>query len=496
VAPMEMMVDQAGAATRRAGRWEWGVCWLMFASTTLCYMDRQTIALVRPAIMKEFGIRFESFGWALAAFSLSYALFQVPAGFLADRWNVRWTYAGAVGWWSLAAVAAGFSPTLSVLLVCRALLGVGESFNWPCALRVTANVLPPADRSLGNGIFNSGAAVGAVLAPLTVPLLAREFGWRTAFIVVGMLGFVWVGAWLIMLGARSARSWGRARPAAWEGHVVAGTRLSARARIVFGAVAALAVVVALSAVRLGQPAIWWGIALWMFGWLAAARVLPLEELDGPEWSRNLGLIVRLRRFWVLAVVSISVNVCWHFLVNWMPSYFQSDRRFGAMAGGMVSALPFLAADAGNLGGGALARLLAGRGLDPTRARFRVVALGALLISSGAWVRVIPSDALIITVLMLVAFGTAAYMANYFAFCQEVSPPHTGLVVGILGGLGNLFAAGFLPIAGRIRDTTGSFGPSFVVVGLLPLVGVVALALGWGRAEVGVGGGRLGKGERS
>ena len=102
---------------------------------------------------------------------MTYALFQVPAGYLVDRWDVRRVYAGAVAWWSLAAAALAFSPTLGILMVFRALLGVGESFNWPCALRATSAVLPPADRGLGNGIFNSGAAVGAVLTPLVVPTL-------------------------------------------------------------------------------------------------------------------------------------------------------------------------------------------------------------------------------------------------------------------------------------------------------------------------------------
>ena len=152
-----------------ANRWAWGLCWLMFASTVLNYMDRQTISLVKEQIATAFAIKADvDFGWVLAAFSMTYALFQVPAGFLVDRWDLRWSYAAAVAWWSLAAMATAVVPSLGMLIVCRALLGVGESFNWPCALRVTARVLPPADRSLGNGIFNSGAAVGAVVTPIVV----------------------------------------------------------------------------------------------------------------------------------------------------------------------------------------------------------------------------------------------------------------------------------------------------------------------------------------
>ncbi len=194
-------VPRCSARSARAPVWAWVVCWLMFASTVLNYMDRQTIALVGPQIKEEFHLRNVDFGWSSpAAFSLTYALFQVPAGYLVDRWNVRWAYAGAVTWWSLAAMAAAYSPTLGALVAFRALLGVGESFNWPCALRVTRTILPPSDRSLGNGIFNSGAAIGAVMTPLVVMPLALNFGWRRPFLYVGSLGLVWVGVWLAYLG--------------------------------------------------------------------------------------------------------------------------------------------------------------------------------------------------------------------------------------------------------------------------------------------------------
>src|SRR5262249_4997840 len=136
-----------------------------------------------------------SLGWIIAAFGLPYALFQIPAGLLADRGDVRRTYAAAVVAWSLAAMAVAWSPTLGALMAFRALLGVGESFNWPCALRVTATVLPPVDRGLGNGIFNSGAAVGAVLTPLIVAPLTVWLGWRAAFALIGGLGFLWAVAW-------------------------------------------------------------------------------------------------------------------------------------------------------------------------------------------------------------------------------------------------------------------------------------------------------------
>jgi MFS transporter, ACS family, hexuronate transporter len=466
-----------------SSRWRWGLCWLMFASTVLSYMDRQSVSLVAPYIKSEFRINNEGFGWVMAAFSLSYALFQVPAGYLADRCDVRLVYAWAVVWWSLSAAAMAFSPTLGMLMIFRALLGVGESFNWPCALRATSAILPPSDRSLGNGIFNSGAAIGAVLTPLVVPKLTLWYGWRPTFVIVASLGFAWVAAWLLTTrGPNRRRLAGRGIPlTSHSSEVETGSgRPTSRLKWSLVALLVFSTSVGGSAYRFGEKSIWWAIASLMIGLLLTCRVLPERALKGLDWAEALGVVVRLRRFWVLVVVSISVNVCWHFLINWLPTYLSDDRGMSYLAGGLWSTLPFLAADFGNLGGGAFSRFLAARGLAPSVARVRVMAFCTLFIGSGAMVGWVGDNRLAIVLLVAMAFGTAGFMANYFAFCQEVSMKHTGLIVGALGGLGNLFVALFLPYAGYIKDTSGSFRSIFLVVGMLPLVGLVALRIGWGK----------------
>lgn len=475
--PAESRSGVPEVATARA----WGVCWLMFASTALNYMDRQTMTLLKEPINAEFHLDNVGFGWLLSAFLLTYAVCQLPAGYFVDRWDVSKTYAGAVAWWSFAGVAAAFSPTLGALIAMRVLLGVGESFNWPCALKATGQVLPPKDRSLGNGIFNSGAAVGAVLTPLIVTPLAHRFGWRVSFIVVGSLGFVWVAVWMRLAGRGvPIASVTRREPASDENGNR--NRLSQAARFGFGGVGLSALLIAATAFWFGATSVWWGLAWLMFGFLFAAAALPESALKGVDWTESLGAVVRHRRFWILVIVSVSINVCWHFLVNWLPTYLKEDRNMSFLKGGLWSSVPFLAADVGNLGGGLLSRVLAGRGFAPQRARLAVMGACTLLITSGAWVGVIQNDYVVILLLAVMAMSTAAFMANYFAFTQEVSPRHTGLIVGILGGLGNLCAAGFLPVAGLIKDQTGGFGPVFVIVGLLPFLGLFALAAGWGMSS--------------
>jgi MFS family permease len=457
----------------------------MFASTVLNYMDRQTIALVRPQIRETFAIKTDAeFGWIIAVFGMVYALLQVPAGYLVDRWDLRWSYAAAVIWWSLAAMATALVPSLGLFVACRALLGVGEAFNWPCALRVTARVLPPAERSLGNGIFNSGAAVGAVVTPFVVTKLTVAYGWQTAFLLPGAIGLIWVAAWLMLVkGRHRALLAGRSSERIpYAETVTSKPGLSIGVRIAFAIILMASIATGLSAFRYGPLSVWMGIALVMIGPLLAAAVFPLDQLAGAAWASSLGEIVRKRRFWIMALVSITINICWHFLVNWVPTYFKDERHLNYAASNFVSAIPFVAAAGGNVGGGWLARRLVALGVSTVRARQAVLVLCTVLIQAGVGVGFARDSTTAVVLLSMMAAGTAAFMANYFAFAQEVSAQHTGLVVGYLGGLGNLFVAGFQPFAGKVKDVTGSFSLIFWLVALLPMIGLAALFLGWDRRD--------------
>src|SRR5262249_5868635 len=127
----------------------------------------------------------------------TYAVVHIPAGFIADRFSVRMIYAMAVGLWSLAGAAAAWGYSARGVAGTRAVLGAREAVNWPCGLRVTADMLPREDRALGNGVFNSGSALGALIAPLLITPIANRYGWRRAFLLIGALGIAWIVIWLI-----------------------------------------------------------------------------------------------------------------------------------------------------------------------------------------------------------------------------------------------------------------------------------------------------------
>ena len=179
----------------RAVNFRWYICGLLFFATTVNYIDRQVLGLLKPVLEKELGWSDANYGWIVFAFQTAYALMMPFAGRLIDWAGTRLGYAAAVAFWSLAAMAHALARGALGFGLARFALGLSESANFPAAIKTVADWFPQRERALATGIFNSGANVGAILAPLAVPYLALHYGWRSAFVVTGAIGFVWVLLW-------------------------------------------------------------------------------------------------------------------------------------------------------------------------------------------------------------------------------------------------------------------------------------------------------------
>jgi MFS transporter, ACS family, hexuronate transporter len=206
--------ETATRSFARAAPGTWWICLLLLLATVLNYLDRQVLALTADRIIAEYGLTREQFGELLAWFRYSYAGVQIVGGWLVDSLGPRLLYPAAVGLWSTAGVLTAFTGTVGGLSACRFLLGAGEAFNWPCALKVTQRLLPPEDRPLANGLFNSGTALGAILAPIVVTILTLRFGWRSSFLFTGLLGLIWIFVWLAYTRTRALELGGDRSPAA------------------------------------------------------------------------------------------------------------------------------------------------------------------------------------------------------------------------------------------------------------------------------------------
>jgi ACS family hexuronate transporter-like MFS transporter len=405
----------------RGPAWKWWVCGLLLLATMLNYMDRLTLNLTALRILDDFCLTEKDYGRIESAFAVAFALGAVVAGWLADRWNVRWLYAGAVLGWSLAGYATGWAQGLLSLLLCRFLLGLFEAGNWPCALRTTQRIVPPTQRTLGNGILQSGAALGAVLIPLLVLLFVRWTDtWRYLFMAVGMLGFGWIFLWLV-----SVRSADLALP------------------------------------RSRPP---------------QAAVPPVRPDDAPALRVFLD-----RRFGVLVVLVITINIAWHFFRAWLPLFLQKEHHYSETATSWFIFAYYVATDLGSLCAGFGTLALTRRGVSVHRSRLLVFFACALLTSLSVAAALLPSGPLLLAVLLVIGFGALGLFPNYYTFSQELTVRHQGKVTGVLGCSCWLAMALLHEVVGQSIQRTGSYTMGVALAGLAPLVGFGVLIGFWGSA---------------
>src|SRR6266436_9922061 len=190
----------AGVATEtvgtRAGHYRWVICGLLFFATTINYVDRQVLGILSKDLQHALGWDELQYGNIVAAFNAAYALGLLFAGRLMDRFGTRVGYSLALSIWSLAAMGHALAGSAFGFGVARAALGVGEAGNFPAAIKTVAEWFPKKERALATGIFNAGSNVGAIVAPLTVPWIAINYGWQWAFIMTGAIGLVWLAFWI------------------------------------------------------------------------------------------------------------------------------------------------------------------------------------------------------------------------------------------------------------------------------------------------------------
>lgn len=185
----------------RKPSWKWWITGLLLLATSINYMDRVTLANASVRVTQEFGLSERQYGDLELAFGWAFAAGSLVFGFLADRLKVYWLYPSVLAAWSIMGMVSGLTRDHGDLLICRTLLGFFEAGHWPCALKTTFALLSQKDRTMGNSVLQSGASIGAIVTPQVMKwLMTDELGsWRTAFIVVGAVGLVWVAVWLLLL---------------------------------------------------------------------------------------------------------------------------------------------------------------------------------------------------------------------------------------------------------------------------------------------------------
>ncbi len=402
----------------RSQHWKWWVCGLLLLATTVNYMDRQTLSQLAVRVQTEFGLSDPDYGWIESAFALAFAFGALLMGWLADRINVRWLYPAAVLIWSAAGFITGFAQGFASLLICRFLLGLAESGNWPCALRTTQRILPPAERTMGNGILQSGAALGAILTPpIVIGLVHWTDTWRYPFLVIGVFGIGWTILWLLSVQARD---------------------------------------------------------------LALPAAPPPPSANGatkPVSTWPSGLVVR--RFVALMILVVSINAAWHFFRAWLPKILQQQHGYSETTVAWFTTAYYVATDLGSLSAGFATLYLCRRGFSVHSSRVLVFLGGALLTSLSVLAAFMPTGPWLIMLFLIIGFGALAVFPNYYSFSQELTVRHQGKVTGVLGCCCWLAMAGWHPVIGYLREATQSYQSCMILAGLFPMIGLVALVFLWG-----------------
>jgi len=404
--------------------WKWWFCGLLLLATLLNYMDRLTLNLLGVSMMEQLSFSKQDYGHIEAGFAVAFALGAIVMGFAVDRFGVYWVYPLSVLGWSVAGYLTGYSTDFWSLFTCRVVLGLAESGNWPSALRATQRLLPPEERTMGNSILQSGAAFGAVLTPAIVQVLVPESApesWPAPFFVIGALGLSWVALWFVTVRAAAL---GPAEP-------------SAAARAALGLT---------------------------------------EHIERAPLPRGLFL----RRFAALVILVITINACWHFYRAWLPLFLQQEQGYTQSESNGFFTLYYLAAGIGSWAAGLATLWIVRMGMPVHRGRLLVFFGFALLAALGVAAAFVPSGPWLPVLLLLVAVGALGVFPNYYSFSQELTTTHQGKLTGVLGCSCWLAMAALHEIVGYFMASSPSYRPAIAMVALLPLVGVAALLLLWGK----------------
>ncbi len=391
---------------------KWQLCIVLFLATVLNYLDRQTMSILAPSLQKEMHLDNQALGWLFAVFYYAYTFSQMAVGPILDRVNLRWAFASAVFLWSLVSVLTGLANGFVALMIFRLFLGIVESANWPGGMRVMARIMEPRERTLGNGIFTSGTSVAALVAPSLILGIAAYLGWRWAFVLIGLLGVLWIGGWIFMTrDTEIAHVW--REPAAPETKGLA-----------------------------GQLRIFTGI------------------MRSPSFLPILG-------------VAVLVNPCLYFSVNWLPTYFAQQRGLspGRQMGWILTAI-YLGLDIGNIACGSAILALTRWGSSIRTARRIVFILATLGVGCCAAVPLL-SMAGAVTALVFVNLGLGIWVAVYLTLAQEVSATHVSTAMGVLSGCGSLAGAFAMWWVGRVTRQTGSFAIPMSTVALAAAFSAIA-----------------------
>ncbi|MBC7948816.1 MAG: MFS transporter [Chitinophagaceae bacterium] len=436
------------------GKYRWTICGLLFFATTVNYLDRQVLSILAPDLSKEFGWTNTDYANITAVFQFVYAISMLFAGRIIDKLGTKWGYIWAIIIWSIGAIMHAYAIPIgaasskflgwigiaaieiSILgfMISRAVLAFGEAGNFPAAIKATAEYFPKKERSFATGIFNSGSNIGAILAPITVPWIANNWGWEATFIIIGAIGFIWLLFWSMMYEKPEKQK------------------------------------------RLSEAE---------FNYINSdtGEATPVIGHDTPaeakvSWVKLLGY----KQTWAFAVGKFMTDGVWWFFLFWLPKYLEAQYGMTKSDITLPLAVLYSMTMVGSIGGGWFPMYFIKKGYTPYDGRMKAMLLIALfplvvllaqpLGASSFWIPVI-----------LIGIGASAHQAwsaNIFTTVSDMFPRKAvGSVVGIGGMAGGLGGVVLSKLGGGLFDHYQALGHIQTGYTIMFAICAVAYLIAWG-----------------
>ena len=405
---------------KRPTRFRWVVCGLLFVATTINYIDRQVISILKPELQRELGFGEIDYSNIIFAFSLAYAISLLVSGKLIDRIGTLHSFALSVVVWSFAAMAHALAGSAFGFGVARFALGIGEGGNFPASIKTVAEWFPKRERAFTTGLFNAGTNVGAIVTPVLIPWIVSHLGWRAAFVLTGAIGFLWVGAWYLLYGHPEEHP--RVSPAE------------------------------LAHIRSDPPE------------------APAERLS---WRR----LVHQRQAWAFAAGKFLTDPFWWFYLFWIPDFLKKSYGLDLKARGLPLAVIYVASSFGSIGGGWLSGALLRRGWSTNAARKTAMLICALCVVPIVFAPWATSVWGAVALVSLAAAAHQGWSANIFTTASDMYPRHAVASVvgfgGMAGAVGGMIVA---KVVGYVLEWTGSYVSVFLMAGSAYLLALLILHL--------------------
>jgi ACS family hexuronate transporter-like MFS transporter len=422
-------------AEARLGKVRWTICAMLFAATTINYMDRTVLGLLKPTLMQTvanhgIGLTEDSYGTVVAFFTLFYAIGLLAAGRFVDKVGTRIGYMVVMGLWSIAAMGHSLVNSVFQLGIARACLGIGESGNFPAANKTVAEWFPQKERALATGIFNSGANIGVILAALIVPLVTASFGWHYAFLVTGVFSATWILVWFLKYRKPT------------EHRTLAAGELA----------------------HINQDP-------------------PEKPYASMPWIKLLGI----PQTWAFSIPKGLTDPIWWFYLYWLPDFFSKQYHLDLKHLGMPLIIVYSASSVGSVGGGWLPSYLIRKGLSAERARMTVMLFCATLVVPVFLINYVSSEWIAIALLSLAAAAHQGWSCNLFTTASDMFPRSAvGSVTGIGAMAGAVTGFGFAKLAGHLLQVSNSYAVLFIIAASVYLFSwfcMVLLAPGLKKVEL-------------